>query len=250
MKKIMALLLVLLTMSLLTGCDHGAGDGNGETSSRVPGVAMSTMSFGPEQNVTPENLKGKIEVMNVAPYTGIYMEAGPFNKSREENVYALKVTNTSTETILNAVLVYNDGTQDLNFFIEMLPAGKSVYVVELTKKQVVSTKLTFVQGAVNYLEEGVENKDAVAITPNRNFSVTVKNLSDKEIPCVWIFYRKVLEDGTLLGGRTLSTLCETILPGEELDVQAEFWQYNSCELVNVLLLDKVPDFSEEDTSSK
>ena len=248
MKKNIALLLVLLMMSLMTGCSIGAG--NKITSSRAPGVAMSTMSFGPEQDVTPEDLKGKVTVMNVAPYTGIYMEAGPINKSREENVYALKITNTSTETIMNAVLVYNDGKQDLNFLVEMLPAGKSVYVVELTKKQVVSTKLTFVQGAVNYLEEGVETKDAVTITPNRDFSVTVKNLTDKEIPCVWIFYRKVLEDGTFLGGRTLSTLCETILPGEELDVQAEFWQYNSCDLVNVLLLDKVPDFSEADTSSK
>ncbi len=250
MKKTIALLLVLLMMSLMTGCTIGAGNKNTSSRVPVPGVAMSTMSFGPEQDVTPEDLKGKVTVMNVAPYTGIYMEAGPTNKSREENVYALKITNTSTETIMNAVLVYNDGKQNLNFLVEMLPAGKSVYVVELTKKQAVSTKLTFVQGAVNYLSEGVEDMDSVKITPNRDFSLTVKNLTDKEIPCVWIFYRKVLEDGTFLGGRTLSTLCETILPGEELDVQAEFWQYNSCDLVNVLLLDKVPDFSEADTSSK
>ena len=249
MKKMMALLLVLLTMSLLTGCDRGAGDGDGDTSSRVPGVAMSTMSVGPERDVTPKDLKGKVEVMNVAPYTGIYLEGGLYNKSREENVYALKVTNTSSETILNAVLVYNDGTQDLDFFIEMLPAGRSVYVVELTKKQVVSTELTFVQGAVNYLEEGIENKDTVQVTSTRNGTLLVKNLSDQEVACVWIFYRKVTDSGVLLVGRVHSTMSDEILPGEELEVEAELWQPNSCEIVNVLLLDAPPEIKPGDTAS-
>ncbi len=226
---------LMAALSVCTGLLAGCQD-NGRSQNEPSATTRSSISIGTEKVVTPQELAGKMVVQNISPYEGIYLEAGDDFKSRESNVYALKITNTSEETILNAALVYTDGTQKLTFYVEMLPVGKSVYVVEQSKKTVVSEELIFVEGAVNYLEAGMENMDCVEITGTDESSLMVKNLTKEALPCVWIFYRKADTDGTLLGGVCYSTMSGAIEAEGTIELEAESWM-DSCVVVDVLVLD-------------
>ena len=240
MKKWICVLLALVTV-LATGCAAGTDETEPSAETRPVGTPLASLSFGEEKNITSEELADMVEIMNISPYSGIYLEGGPMLKTREENLYAIKITNTSDKTIANITLVYNDGTQDLNFYAEMIPAGQSIYVVEKEMKFFASAELTYVSGVITYLENAVENMDAVEITPTRNSTLMVKNITKEELACVVIYYRKVVEDGTLLGGPVYSAVCEEIMPDDEYEAEAECWQNSSCKVINVLIYNSVED---------
>ena len=118
MKKLICLLLALITL-VMTGCTGNAGNaeiaGNEATTEpteRRVGTPLVSLTISPEQDVTPEELAEMVEVMNISPYSGLYNEG--LGKSRETNIYALKVINKTDRTIKDLTLVYNDGTQDLH----------------------------------------------------------------------------------------------------------------------------------------
>lgn len=241
MKKWICILLALIAL-LTAGCAAGAQETEpAPVETRPVGTPLASLSFGEEKNITAEELAGMVEIMNISPYSGIYLEGGPALKTREENLYAIKITNTSDKTIANISLVYNDGTQDLNFYAEMIPAGQSIYVVEKEMKFFASADLTYVSGAITYLENVREDLAAVEITPTRNSTLMVKNITKEELACVVIYYRKVVEDGTLLGGPVYCTVCEEIMPGDEYEAEAECWQDSSCKVINVLIYDSAED---------
>ena len=237
MKKWICILLALITV-LASGC---AKQPEETAPTRPVGTPLASLSFGEEMNITAEELSGAVEIMNISPYSGIYLEGGPALKVREENLYAIKITNTSDKTIANINLIYNDGTQDLNFYAEMIPSGQSIYVVEKEMKFFVSADLNYVSGEITYLENATENMEAVEITPTRNSTLMVKNVTDRELACVVIYYRKVVEDGTLLGGPVYSAVCEEIGPDDEYEAEAESWQNSSCKVIDVLIYDSVED---------
>ena len=135
--KILALLLAALCM--LTGCAGKAED--------KPKVVL------PEPTEKTIVLKEEnLQIENISPYDGIYIEKGDDeNKDRVEGVYALSFTNTAEQTIKNATLVFSDGTQNLNFYMEMVPYGHTVTVVEYDKKTVKSGDLQLVSSEINYL---------------------------------------------------------------------------------------------------
>lgn len=250
MKKWICILLVL-TLALTAGCAGKAADPEAPLLPQPEGTPLESITVGRERNVTAGELKGEVKVANISPYSGIYLEGGPALKTREENLYALKITNNSGKTIASITLVYHDGTQELNFYAEMIPADRSIYVVEKDMKSCVSEKLTHVSSEVVYLENAVENMESLQITATRNSTLMIKNITKETLPGAIVYYRKVLEDGTLLGGPVYTTLCEALEPGDEYEAEAEWWQDSSCQVVNILILEiteetTVPD---ESTSS-
>lgn len=237
MKKWICILLALIA-ALAAGC---AGQPEETAPTRPVGTPLESLTFGEEKKITSEELAGAVEIVNISPYSGIYLEGGPGMKTRAENLYAIKITNTSDKTIAYINLVYNDGTEDLNFHAEMIPAGQSIYVVEKEMKFFASAYLNYVSGEIVYLENVVENMEAVEITPTRNSTLMVKNITKQTLPCVVVYYRKVVEDGTLLGGPVYSVVCEEIKPGDEYEAEAEVWQNSSCKVINVLIYESVED---------
>lgn len=200
----------------------------------VPTVIPSVID--PEDDVTPEEIAGKLSVVNASPYTGIFVECDPENQCRVEDIYALKVTNTSDKTILNALLNYNDGTNDLVFYIEMLPVGQTIVVAEQNMQKMANEYIVFTGGAVNYLEEGMEAMDKVEITPTDNSTLFVKNVSEDYLPLTWVFYRQTDREGRIIGGRCYSAMAGDLPPLAEYEAEAPDWR-RSCVIVNVLVLD-------------
>ena len=232
MKKAVCL---LTAMVLVSGIFSGCREEDPRT--------KAAMTIGEAVDITSEELTGQIKVENISPYMGIYLEAGDEQKERVDDVYALKITNVSEHTILNGDLIYNDGEKDLNFYFEMLPIGASVYVVEQNQAAADSDTLTLVNGSINYLEAEMECMDRVELQGTKNSTIKIKNLTEEELSCVWVFYRKAAEDGTLLSGLCYNVITDSIEAEGETEVEAESWM-DSCVIVNALALDDPSDREE------
>ena len=242
MKKNLGMVMMLLISTcLLAGC-------NGIKDVQAPeSPAQTETSISENQNagedITPESFLDQILVENISPYEGIFLEGE--EKERVEDTYALKVTNVSEETILYATFTFHDGKQELTFYMEMIPKGKTVLVAEQNKREHVSDKLNYVDGEIHYLREGLEKMESVKITPTDLSTLNVKNMTKEPMPVVWIFYRKAETDGTLLGGKCYETGILDLGARETYEAEAEYWM-DDCEIVNVLLIDSLDSLKTEE----
>ena len=228
MRKLGLAAILCLSICLMTGCaEH----------EKIPTQSLqNSEAVYHGVNVTPENLADQVTVESIVPYDGIFLEGD--EKERVEDTYALKVTNVSEETILYATFNYRAGRKDLTFYLEMLPAGKSVIVAEQQKQSVKNEDLKYVDGDIHYIQAGLENMESVKITPTKESTLKVKNKTSELLPVVWIFYRKAEADGTLLGGKCYDTGIVDLGARETYEAEAEFWM-DDCEIVNVILLDSL-----------
>ena len=174
-----------------------------------------------------------ITAENASPYEGVYLENG--DVEQVSSVYAMKFTNTGDQSVQNAQLVFSDGTNELVFFLEMLPAGKSVTVVEANKLAATKAEIHYVDGTVTYIDAGLENVGCVEVTGDG--PVQVRNTTEDALPLVRIFYRKTDGNGNLIGGPCYSFMVDGIEAGATVDAEAEFWD-ESCEVVTVLVINE------------
>ena len=177
----------------------------------------------------------KITAENVSPYEGKYLEYG--DVETVSGIYAMKFTNTGDQTIQDAQLVFSDGTQELTFRFEMLPAGQSVIVAELNQLTVASEELNYVDGTITYLEGILENKDSVQVVDNKDGAVQVKNVTEDMLPLVRVFYRPADENGNPIGGPCKSVMVDGIEAGASITVEAEGWD-ETCVVVTVLIINE------------
>lgn len=218
MKKVICLsMAVLMIVCVLAGCGEA---GQKETE--------------PQVDMVFELEKERITAENVSPYKGMCLELG--YEEAVSGVYAMKITNTGDRTIQSAYIVFADGSQELAFQLEMLPAGQSVTVVELGKTPVVSGELRYVDSSITYLEEGLEAPDSIELTGDAGV-IRVKNITDELLPLVRIFYRQTDRDGNKLGGPCHTVLLEGIAPGETVETEVEHWN-SGCAVVTVLVINQ------------
>ena len=218
--------LILTSIFVLSGCQQK------EEKTEV------TLAPPTEKTMVLEDIEMRAET--VYPYDGIYIERGDDeNKDRVEGVYALAFTNTAEKTIKEAHLVFNDGTQDLNFHMQMLPFGKTVTVVEYDKKPAVSEELKLVDSEIIYLQEGMADSENIRITSDGYGALMVENRTLTELPKLEIYYRRSYENGTL-GGPCYCVTLEDMQGTEVAFPEAEYWSDHS-EVVNILIY---PDLSQ------
>lgn len=225
-KKIKCIALLLAALCLCTGC---AGREE-EKPVEIPEPTEKTIVL-EEENLQIENL---------SPYDGIYIEQGDNeNKDRVEGVYALSFTNTAETTIQNATLVFSDGTQELNFYMEMVPYGHTVTVVEYDKKAVKSGDLQLVRSEVNYLQEGLEDLRSIAPVETDDGSLVLENTTALDIPYAEFYYRRGYGSGTL-GGICYMEEIEDLGPGEQIFPEPDGWSDKSV-IVNIVLYPEVEE---------
>ena len=239
-KKFGTLMILLLCVGMLTACGNEEQALNEKLQETA---AEEVKPFDPANVIPADTLDEGIVVENLSPYSGIYLEGD--DKDRVEEISAIRITNQSEKTILYANLTYTDGEKELTFYLEMLPVGTSVIVAEQNKQKAEKNQLTFVDGDVHYIQAGLENMESVKITPTKESTLKVKNKTNEMMPVVWIFYRKVEADGTLLGGKCYDTGIVDLGARENYEAEAEFWM-DDCEIVNVLLIDSLDSLNTKD----
>lgn len=215
MKKVICVLLVLaLSVSVFAGCSKDEQEEE-EKTFELEGM-----------NITAEN---------VSPYEGRFLE-DPAGET-VSGVYAMKFTNTGDQTIQSAQLFFSNGTDELVFWLEMLPAGASVTVAELNMLPAAEGEINYVDGTVTYLEAGLENADCVEVTGSNEGMIQVRNTTEEALPLVRIFYRHTDGEGNLIGGPCYSAMVDGIEAGGNAEAEAEFWT-DDCQVVTVLVVNE------------
>lgn len=185
-----------------------------------------------------------IQAESESPYEGIYIEQGDDeNKDRVEGVGALAFTNTAEKTIKDAHFVFTDGTQELNFYLQMLPYGSTVTVVEFDKKKVSAQDLQYVDSKINYLSDAIENRDGFEVLESEYGSLIVENKTKQELLKAEIYYRRAYKDGTL-GGICYVEVLEDVGIGDIVYANPYYWS-DKCAIVNILLYPGEIDATDE-----
>lgn len=219
MKKAMCLCLaILMIVCACAGCGNNAQK---ETEHQV----IKTFELKDE----------KITAENVSPYKGAYLEYG--DVETVSGLYAMNFTNTGDQTIQSAQLVFSDGTQELSFWLEMLPAGQSVIVAEQNQLSVAAEELIFVDSTITYLEAGLEKADCVKVSNNKDGTVKVENVTEEMLPLVRAFFRPADANGNPIGGPCKSLMVDGIEAGASVNVSAEGWD-ETCVVVTVLVINE------------
>lgn len=204
-------------------------------------IACAGCSQSEQKETEPQNVNTfvldniQITAENVSPYEGVYLEDG--DREMVSGVYAMKFTNTGDKTIQNAQLIFSDGTQELSFWFEMLPAGQSVIVAEQSQLAVASEAVNYVDGMVTYLEDVQENAACVKVTDNQDGTIKIQNVTEEMLPLVRVFYRCSDSNGISLGGPCRSVLVDGVEAGAFVDVAAEGWDGTSV-VVTVLVINE------------
>lgn len=215
MKKVICILLAMvMTITVVAGCSKD------EQEEEKKIMELEGM------NITAEN---------VSPYEGRFYE-DPVGET-VSGIYAMKFTNTGDETIRTAQLIFSNGTDEMVFWLEMLPAGASVTVAELNMLPAAEGEINYVDGTVSYLETGLENANCVKVSSGDNGMIHVENTTDEMLPLVRVFYRHTDGEGNLLGGPCYSAMIDGIEAGGTAEAEAEYWT-GDCQVVTVLVVNE------------
>lgn len=136
-------------------------------------------------------------IEKMASYTGLYVEDGTNNQCTD--VAMLLVHNNSQQPLEYTQITIEFPSETLEFYLSALPAGQRVVVQERSAKAVPASgakeaKVMLVQQAEMSVSPEISVRD------NGDNSITVENLTGKEIQTVRVFYKYYMEEENLYVG--------------------------------------------------
>ncbi len=182
---------------------------------------------------TPEATKPQL----IAPYCHIYaQELIPFDGPYVENsrqaeqigVAALVLCNTGEAVVEYVEAVVYQGQRRLHFTATFIPPGGKVLALETNAQLYTQDVITDFQYPTVLARMPQEWESRVSVTPGAFLTLTVKNLTDRKLSCVRVFYKQYYEKEDLyIGGITYSMVL-TDLQGAEERTQSPYHYAADC----------------------
>ncbi len=212
-KKVFSLFFVAALL-MLTACT----DNNGE----INGI---TFPYSPSQDIV---------IKEAFLYSGEFPEDGSFEK--KENVLALKVENQSENDVQLLRVYVTVGERELFFEITTLPAGKKATVFE-KNAQTISENETIKgirsENRVDFPQPISLKEDVFQLSaPGKIFNL--KNIGQTNISSdVFVYYKKVDENGDFFGGITFRSRAKGLKAGEIVQIPANHFDKADSKVVFV-----------------
>ena len=140
-------------------------------------------------------------IEQVNSYDGLFFEDG---SDREvSNVTAIVLTNRGSTCLEYVnITMQRDDTQ-LRFVGSTLEAGETMIVLEAEGKSFKNGEYTNSTVEISIIDKPTMSEDLVRVEENEKGGLLVTNLTDKDIPCVRIFYKYYMDDvDVYVGGIT------------------------------------------------
>ena len=175
-------------------------------------------------------------IEKLAPYNGVFVENG--SNAEGSNIAMIMVHNDSDIPLEYTRVSVMYGKEELLFDISALPAGEKMVVQEKSAKSIpegtaTSATALVVQRAEMELSEGI-----VGIEDNGDNTLTIHNLTDKQIPTVRVFYKYYLEEeGIFVGGIAFTVRITRLAAGGSVKVHPAHYTSQSSRVVMVLTYD-------------
>ncbi len=150
--------------------------------------------------VAPQASSADLYCLEFNAFSGTYVEDG--KNKKVENVATILVENRSKLFLDKATVKYKYGDKTATFLVTGLPAGEKCWVMEASKLKV-DGKYTFeFEDCVSaFREDAVLSTDKLLVETKDN-KLTVKNISDKTLNNICLYYKNTHDDGNFFGGIT------------------------------------------------
>lgn len=166
----------------------------------------------------------------LALYDGPFAEDG----SQDEvfDIAALLVENTTQELVLSAEIKLCTGSEELVFYIEMLPPKAAALVPEQSRQK--SQKITFTH-CTGWAKKGQELTRKVLIVPSSKGTYRVINNSGNRLTDLVIYHKgRVFPQGIFLGGKAYRTVLSCLEPGQSVEVFPSFFCWGYSDIAAIL----------------
>ena len=179
-----------------------------------------------------------LKIHRIAPYDGIYLEDGANQEASEIAMILLENTGAEAVEYADITLKYGDAT--ISFKASALPAGAKVIVQAVDRAEIPSGKLTECYATVATLPSLTMSEDQASVTDNGNNTLTVKNLTGRDIPMVRVFYKYYMEDDAVyVGGITYTAKITNLSAGESLTINPSHYASEGGKIVMIRTYDTV-----------
>ena len=182
-----------------------------------------------DQKPTDQISGGEIVCKDYALFSGRFVEDG--RDELVQNVAAILVKNESDQFLDLATISYDIDGKSAAFLVTGLPAGKSAWVMEITRMQAShSSVFTYKDCIASFKSDVVLETDMFTVTADGNM-LTATNTSGKTLNNVCVYYRAIHDDGNYFGGITYLADFGTLAPGESLEVLAGHYAQGAAEII-------------------
>ena len=178
----------------------------------------------------PYSIEGtELTVDKITQYDGIFIEDG----SDEEisGVSAMVLTNRGKTDVEYAEVTAQQSDRALSFKASAIPAGATVVVLEAAQTGWSDEAVTQIYASASDGSSFEMSGDQIQIEDNGDDSITVTNISDKEIPCVRFFYKYKMEENIYVGGIAYVAKLTGLDAGESQTVRPSHYVSGSSEVL-------------------
>ena len=175
-----------------------------------------------------------MEITSIGEYSGKFVEDG--SDVNKDNVLAIIVKNTSEEVIdYGEITMKIAGKIDnIKFKITNLKPGASALVMESSGNIQFNPedKYIYLNSENNMVDTMSTMESQVAVTTTNN-KITVKNLSDKNLNTVYVYYKTISPGNCYIGGITYRVKFEKVESGKSVSAEAIHFSNINSEILKV-----------------
>lgn len=172
-------------------------------------------------------------VERVSAYNGIYVEDG--SNADITGVAMILLHNRGKKDIDMATITLQYERFTREFVVTSLPKGMSVVVQEKSRKAMAAGKLLACTASVIESNEDMLLSDSyISVKENSDNSLTVQNLTNRDMPAVRIFYKYFMEDQQLLvGGITFTVHVTDLKAGQSVTIKPSHYLKGASQIIMV-----------------
>ena len=175
-------------------------------------------------------------IEKLAPYSGLYVEDG--SNVTVPNVAMLLVYNDGDFPLEYTQIRVAYGNETLLFDISALPVGEKLVVQEKNGKAIPGAVAESATALVVQRANMEMSEEMVRVVDNGDNTITVQNLTNKEIPTVRVFYKYYMEEeGIFVGGIAFTVRITGLAAGANITVQPSHYTSQTSRVVMVLTYD-------------
>lgn len=182
----------------------------------------------------------KLEIQKYESYDGFFLEDG--SNEPVKNIPVILLKNRSDIGVEYAHITMKQGDKEMVFDVVALPPGGMVAVQEKNKAKYSTSGVTNCIATVAERENFEKIREQIKVTENRDGSITVTNLTDKEIPCVRVFYKLYMpEEEAYIGGICYTAKLTKFQAEDSQTVTPTHYSVGNSKVVMVRTYDTVDD---------
>ena len=175
-----------------------------------------------------------LDILSIGQYEGKFVEDGSDDK--KDNVLAIVVKNTSDKTISSGeIKLRKIGTsKSIKFIFTNLKAGSSALVMESTGEVNFNgeDKYVYISSNVNTEDSTSLMEDKIEVT-TKDKNITVKNLTNKNLNTVYVYYKIVTDGNCYLGGITYRAKFENVKGEKSVTADTLHFSNKNSEIIKI-----------------